>query len=81
MGHIWIMPDGDDVGTRCAKTLLSRVTPLRFTRWVKLAETCRANRRITDPLPLPHQSPLRVVLFYRATSKVSLAKVEISSEL
>ncbi len=35
-GRIWLMPDGDDAGARCAGELFLRFAPYRFTRWVKL---------------------------------------------
>jgi len=35
-GRVWVFPDGDDAGTRCAESLLVRLAPHRFTRWVKL---------------------------------------------
>lgn len=37
-GRIWIMPDGDDPGRRCAESLLRHLTPYRFVRWAKLRE-------------------------------------------
>ena len=35
-GRIWICPDGDKAGIRCAETLLALLSPHRFVRWVKL---------------------------------------------
>ena len=37
-GGVWILPDGDDAGVRCAESVLARVAPHRFTRWVKLTD-------------------------------------------
>ena len=37
-GHVWIIPDGDAAGERHAQTLLARISPHRFVRWVKMAE-------------------------------------------
>ena len=37
-GRLWVMPDGDDAGEKCACNVLSAVAPLRFVRWVKLEE-------------------------------------------
>ena len=37
-GRVWIMPDGDDAGVRCAEDLLARVAPHRFVRWITLDE-------------------------------------------
>lgn len=35
-GRIWLMPDGDDAGLRCAEGLLRHLAPYRFVRWAKL---------------------------------------------
>lgn len=35
-GRIWLMPDGDDAGQRCAADLLIRLSPQRFCRWIDL---------------------------------------------
>jgi DNA primase len=35
-GRVWLMPDGDESGERCAECVLLRVSPHRFVRWVKL---------------------------------------------
>lgn len=35
-GRVWLFPDGDDAGTRCAETVFAMLGPHRFTRWVKL---------------------------------------------
>jgi DNA primase len=43
-GCIWVLPDGDDAGVRCAQSVLSQVAPHRFARWVRLVE----NRQPTD---------------------------------
>jgi DNA primase len=37
-GRLWLMPDGDEAGRRCAETLLRLLSPYRFLRWVKLHE-------------------------------------------
>lgn len=37
-GRVWIAPDGDKAGERHAQTLLTLVSPLRFVRWVKMAD-------------------------------------------
>jgi DNA primase len=37
-GRIWLMPDGDDAGRHCAESMLSRLAPYRFVRWIKLAK-------------------------------------------
>jgi len=35
-GRVWIMPDGDESGLRCATALLLKVSPHRLVRWAKL---------------------------------------------
>lgn len=35
-GRIWLMPDGNKAGLRCAQSLFTQISPYRFTRWVKL---------------------------------------------
>lgn len=35
-GRVWIMPDGNEAGERCAASVLTQVSPHRFCRWVKL---------------------------------------------
>lgn len=35
-GHVWCMPDGDKAGKRLAESLLLRISPHRFVRWMKL---------------------------------------------
>jgi DNA primase len=37
-GQIALMPDGDDAGRRCARTLLEKLSPYRYVRWLKLDE-------------------------------------------
>ena len=37
-GRIWLMPDGNEAGERCAQSVLLKVSPYRFARWVKLGE-------------------------------------------
>ena len=37
-GRVWLMPDGNEAGERCAQSLLLKVSPYRFTRWVKLGD-------------------------------------------
>jgi DNA primase len=38
VGRVWLVPDGNEAGERCAQSLLLKVSPYRFTRWVKLGE-------------------------------------------
>ncbi len=35
-GYLWVMPDGDDAGDKCAQGVLAAVSPHRFVRWVRL---------------------------------------------
>jgi len=35
-GRVWLAPDGDKSGERCATTLLPQIAPHRLVRWVKL---------------------------------------------
>jgi DNA primase len=35
-GRIWVLPDADDAGEKCAIDVLSNVAPYRFCRWVRL---------------------------------------------
>jgi DNA primase len=37
-GRVWLMPDGNEAGKRCAQSLLMQISPCRFVRWVKLAD-------------------------------------------
>ena len=38
-GRVWLMPDGNEAGERCAEKVLRQVSPHRFVRWVKLSES------------------------------------------
>jgi hypothetical protein len=37
-GRVWLMPDGNEAGERCAQSVLRQVSPYRFTRWAKLTD-------------------------------------------
>ncbi|MBI3736191.1 toprim domain-containing protein, partial [Candidatus Sumerlaeota bacterium] len=37
-GRVWLMPDDDDAGMRCAEDALMRVAPHRLVRWITLDE-------------------------------------------
>jgi len=37
-GHVWIFPDGDDAGARCAESVFGKIGPHRFIRWVRLQD-------------------------------------------
>jgi DNA primase len=43
-GRVWVMPDGNEAGERCAQSVLRHVSPHRFVRWVKLTD----NKQPTD---------------------------------
>jgi DNA primase len=43
-GRVWIIPDADKAGEKSAQTLLAKLSPNRFVRWVKLP----AGRQPTD---------------------------------
>jgi len=43
-GRVWVMPDGDESGERFAESLLPKVSPHCFVRWVKL----EAGKQPTD---------------------------------
>ncbi len=43
-GRVWLLPDGNDAGVRCAQCAFTHVAPHRFVRCVKLAE----NQQPTD---------------------------------
>ena len=36
LGRVWIVPDADESGERCADSVLRQVSPHHFVRWVKL---------------------------------------------
>lgn len=36
--RIWVIPDGDKAGERCAASVLTQTAHQRFVRWIKLAE-------------------------------------------
>jgi DNA primase len=43
-GVVWIMPDGNTAGERCALALLRQISPHRLVRWVKMTD----NKQPTD---------------------------------
>ena len=43
-GRVWIIPDRDAAGERCAESLLKQITPHRFVRWLRQEE----NKQPTD---------------------------------
>ncbi len=46
-GKVWHLPDGNDAGRRCALSLLERVSPHRFVRWIRLTD----EEQPTDLMP------------------------------
>jgi DNA primase len=43
-GRVWMIFDGDPAGARFALSVLTKVSPHRFIRWVK----CNAGKQPTD---------------------------------
>lgn len=39
MGRVWMLPDGNEAGERCALAIFRQVSPHRFVRWVKLTDS------------------------------------------
>jgi DNA primase len=37
-GEVWIMPDGNEAGERCAESSLMQISPHRLVRWLKPAQ-------------------------------------------
>jgi DNA primase len=37
-GRVWMMPDGNEAGERCALAIFRQVSPQRFVRWGKLTD-------------------------------------------
>lgn len=37
-GRVWVFPDAGPAGEACAASAMTRVSPHRLCRWVKLAE-------------------------------------------
>jgi hypothetical protein len=37
-GRVWLMPDGNEAGERCAQSVLLKVSPHRLVRWAKLSD-------------------------------------------
>lgn len=40
-GHLWLLPEGDRDGVKLAQSLLQKLSPHRFMRWVKINEGVR----------------------------------------
>jgi len=49
-GKVWVVPDGDDAGARCAKSMLEQVSPHRFCRWVCLGKNLQPTDFPADEL-------------------------------
>ncbi len=43
-GRVWLMPDADPAGEKCAETVLHQLSPHRFCRWIQLTQ----NQQPTD---------------------------------
>ena len=37
-GYVWVVPDADAAGARCAESVLTRVARQRFVRWIELPD-------------------------------------------
>jgi len=37
-GRLWLMPDADEAGERCAKAALEKLAPHRFVHWLQLED-------------------------------------------
>lgn len=49
-GRVWIMPDGDEAGSRFASALLLKVAPYRLVRWAKIQTGCQPTDLVTELL-------------------------------
>ncbi len=49
-GKVWLMPDGDNAGMQCAKSLFERISPYRFVRWVCLTPDRQPTDFLADEL-------------------------------
>jgi DNA primase len=49
-GKVWLMPDGNESGVRCAESLMFHVSPHRFCRWVRLGENEQPTNYAVDDL-------------------------------
>ena len=49
-GCVWIMPDGNKAGEQCAASVLTKVSPQRFCRWIKLDETLQPTDYTSEEL-------------------------------
>jgi DNA primase len=58
-GRVWLMPDGNDAGRRCALSLLERISPHRLVRWICLSHdkqpTDLSNEELHERFDLRHQ--------------------------
>jgi DNA primase len=49
-GKVWVIPDGNEAGRRCAKSVLEQISPHRFCRWIPLAKDKQPTDYVVDEL-------------------------------
>jgi DNA primase len=49
-GKVWLMPDGNEAGVRCAESLTFRISPHRFVRWIRLTNDQQPTDFLADDL-------------------------------
>lgn len=49
-GRLWVMPDGDDAGAKCAIGVMAAVAPHRFVRWAKLDDGLQPDKLTGEQL-------------------------------
>ncbi|MFT3787351.1 MAG: CHC2 zinc finger domain-containing protein [Tepidisphaeraceae bacterium] len=49
--RVWVVPDGDEAGTKCAESVLMRVARERFVRWLPLPRGKQPTELAKDELP------------------------------
>lgn len=59
-GRIWVMPDGDDAGAKCAVNVMTAAAAYRFVRWVRLKPGVQPDNLSADDLSiLLEEAPAR----------------------
>lgn len=59
-GRLWVMPDGDDAGAKCAMNIMAAVAPYRFVRWLRLEPGAQPESLSPDDLAVLLESSARV---------------------
>ena len=77
-GRVWVMPDGNEAGIRCAKEALAALSPNYMVRWVRLP----ADKQPTDfrKEELGRLLPFEPVAETQPTLKLRFARKEMSKE-